>query len=52
MFSPDEINAIEMYINNGLFSYIAIKKHDYGRPFEAVDCYVKGHMPWLQREGT
>jgi hypothetical protein len=51
MCSPDEINAVEMHINNGLFSYIAVEKRDYGKPFEAVDNYIKGRMPWLQKEG-
>jgi len=50
MFLPDQINAIEMYINDDLFSYIAVEKRSYGKPFEAVDGYVKGHMPWLERK--
>jgi hypothetical protein len=50
LFSPEEINTVEMYLNNNLYSYIAAVKRDYGKPFEAVDGYVKDCMPWLEKQ--
>jgi hypothetical protein len=49
MFLPEQINAIEIYLNNNLYSYIAVGKRNYGKPFEAVEGYVSGCMPWLEK---
>jgi hypothetical protein len=46
-YSPEQINAIEMFLNDGLYSYLSTDKRNYGRPFEAVESYVKGKIPWL-----
>ena len=46
-YSPEQINALEMYINNGLYSYLSTDKHGYGRPFQAVESYANGKTPWL-----
>jgi hypothetical protein len=46
-YSPEQINAIEMFLNDGLYSYLSTDKRNYGRPFEAVESYVKGKTPWL-----
>lgn len=51
LFSPAKLNAIERHINSSLYSCIAVEQRDYGKPLEAVDGYVKGHMPWLDRKG-
>ena len=47
MYSPDQINAMEMFLNQCLFSYLSSEKYGYSRPFEAVESYVKGETPWL-----
>ena len=47
LYSPEQINAMEMIINQGLFSYIAADREGYSTPFEAVNKYVKGQTPWL-----
>jgi len=47
MYSPEQINAVEMSINQTLFSYLSHGKESYGTPFEAVDSYTIGQMPWL-----
>lgn len=47
LYSPDQINATEMYINQCLFSYLSSGKHRYSTPFEAVESYVNGQTPWL-----
>jgi len=47
LYSPEQINAMEMTINRCLFTYLTIGRHGYTRPFEAVESYVKGATPWL-----
>ena len=47
LYSQEQINAIEMAINKGLFSYLSTKREGYSNPFEAVESYVKGQTPWL-----
>jgi hypothetical protein len=47
LYSPDQINALEMAINEGLYSYLSPDKYDYGHPFQAVESYAKGKTPWL-----
>lgn len=47
LYSPEQINAMEMSINQCIFSYLSTKKRDYLNPFEAVESYVKGKTPWL-----
>lgn len=47
LYTPDQINAMEMSINQCLFSYLSTKPGGYSRPFEAVESYAKGHTPWL-----
>jgi hypothetical protein len=47
LYSPEQINAMEMSINQFLFSYLSRDPNDYLRPFEAVESYVKGQTPWL-----
>ena len=46
-YSPEQINAMEMSINQGLFSYLATERYGYTNPFDAVESYVEGRMPWL-----
>ncbi len=46
-FSPEQINALEMFINSRLFSYLSTEKSNYRQPFEAVESYAKGSTPWL-----
>ena len=48
LYSPEQINAMEMSINQGLFSYLSTKQDGYSNPFGAVESYVKGYTPWLQ----
>jgi len=50
LYSPEQINAMEMAINQCLFSYLSADKNDYSTPFEAVETYVKGETPWLYRD--
>lgn len=47
LYSPEQINAIEMSINQGLFSYLSTEQNGYSKPFEAVESYAKGYTPWL-----
>ena len=47
LYSPDQINAMEMSINQGIYSYLATGQRGYQEPFEAVESYVKGRTPWL-----
>jgi len=47
LYSPEQVNALEMYINNGIYSYLSTDKYDYGKPFQAVESYAKGKTPWL-----
>jgi hypothetical protein len=47
LYSAEQINAMEMSINQGLFSYISTGREGYMKPFEAVESYVKGRTPWL-----
>lgn len=47
LYAPEQINAMEMSINQGLFSYLTTKPDRYLNPFEAVESYAKGHTPWL-----
>jgi hypothetical protein len=42
LYSPEQINAMEMAINTCLFSYLSAEKNEYSTPFEAVENYVKG----------
>jgi len=46
-YSPQQINALEMSINDGIYSYLSPDKKGYGKPFEAVESYIKGQKPWL-----
>ena len=47
LYSPDQINAMEMSINQGIYSYLSTGQRGYQEPFEAVESYVKGRTPWL-----
>jgi hypothetical protein len=47
LYSPEQINGMEMAINKCIFSYLSTEKRDYLNPFEAVESYVKGKTPWL-----
>ncbi len=47
LYSPEQINSMEMSLNNCLFSYLSAEKDEYLTPFEAVENYVKGITPWL-----
>ena len=47
LYSPEQINAMEMSINQCIFSYLSTEKRDYLNPFEAVESYAKGKTPWL-----
>ena len=47
LYSPEQINAMEMSINQVLFSYLSSDRKGYSTPFEAVESYVKGQTPWL-----
>jgi hypothetical protein len=46
-YSPEQINAMEMQINQGLFSYLSTDRKGYSRPFNAVESYARGRTPWL-----
>ena len=46
-YSPEQINAMEMLINQTLFSFLSTDREDYSTPFEAVESYIKGFTPWL-----
>ncbi len=46
LYSPEQINAMEMSINQSLFSYLSTDRNGYPTPFEAVESYVKGRTPW------
>lgn len=46
-YSPEQMNAMEMTINQGLYSYLSTDPKGYATPFEAVESYVKGRTPWL-----
>ncbi|MDX2454836.1 hypothetical protein [Desulfosarcina sp.] len=47
LYSPEQINAMEMSINQSLFSYLSTNRNGYSTPFEAVESYVKERTPWL-----
>ena len=47
LYSPEQINAIEMAINQCLFSYLSAERNGYLTPFEAVEKYAEGKTPWL-----
>ena len=47
LYSPEQINAMEMAINQCLFSYLSTDRKGFSTPFEAVESYVKGQTPWL-----
>ncbi|MCP3872883.1 MAG: hypothetical protein GY699_06980 [Desulfobacteraceae bacterium] len=47
LYSPEQINSMEMAINQCIYSYLSTEKRDYLNPFEAVESYVKGKTPWL-----
>jgi len=47
LFSPDQVNALEMFINNCIFSYLSPDQQGYGKPFEAVESYIRGQTPWM-----
>jgi len=47
LYSPEQINSIEMSINQTLFSYLSHGKGNYGNSFEAVENYAIGKTPWL-----
>ncbi len=46
-YSPEQINAMEMAINQYLFSYLSPDQKGHSTPFEAVESYANGHTPWL-----
>lgn len=45
LYSPEQINTIEMAINQCLFSYLSTEPYGYSTPFEAVQSYVTGQTP-------
>jgi len=45
LYSPEQINAMEMHINKCLFSYLSKVPRNYGTPFEAVEKYARGLWP-------
>ncbi len=47
LYSPEQINAMEMSINQCLFTYLSAGKNEYLIPFDAVESYVNGETPWL-----
>ena len=47
LYSPEQINALEMFINDCIYSYLSPDKDGYGRPFDAAESYAKGETPWL-----
>lgn len=47
LYSPEQINAMEMSINQCIFSYLSAEKNGYSNPFEAVESYVNGKTHWL-----
>lgn len=47
LYSPEQINAMEMSINQGLFSYLSTGPDGYLTPFEAAGSYARGQTPWL-----
>ena len=47
LYSPEQINGMEMAINQCIFSYLSAERNGYLTPFEAVERYVKGETPWL-----
>jgi hypothetical protein len=47
LYSPEQVNAMEMSINQSLFSYLSSDRSRYFNPFDAVESYVKGRTPWL-----
>jgi hypothetical protein len=47
LYSPEQINAMEMSINQGLFSYLSKERNGHSTPFEAVESYAWGYTPWL-----
>jgi hypothetical protein len=52
LYSPERINAMEMSINQCIFSYLSTEKRNYLNPFEAVESYVKGKTPWLSHTSS
>ena len=47
LYSPEQINSMEMTINHCLFSYLSADRKGYLTPFDAVESYLKGKTPWL-----
>jgi len=47
LYSPEQINAMEMSINQCIFSYLSAEKNGYSNPFEVVESYVNGKTHWL-----
>ncbi|WP_319407257.1 hypothetical protein [uncultured Desulfosarcina sp.] len=47
LYAPEQINAMEMTINQCLFSYLSTDRNGYSTPFEAVESYIQGQTPWL-----
>jgi len=47
LYSPEQINALEMFLNNCIYTYLSPDKNGCGQPFEAVESYAKGETPWL-----
>lgn len=45
LHSREQINAMEMRINNCLFSYLSETPRNYGTPAEAVEKYTRGLWP-------
>jgi hypothetical protein len=46
LYSPGRISAMEMSINQCLFSYLSTDHERYRKPFDAVESYVKGQAPY------
>jgi len=47
LYSPEQINAMEMAINQCLFSYLSADRKGYFTPFDSVERYIQGQTPWL-----
>lgn len=47
LYSPEQINTMEMTINQVLFSYLFADQKGYLTPFDAVESYIQGQTPWL-----
>ena len=46
-YTPDDMAMAERSLNTGLYTYLSAEKYGYGRPFQAVENYRDGQVPWL-----